>query len=84
MLTIKHIRPDGAEAIDMARRALWYPNAETLTSDGPTGSLTVITPANDSFEIDCGTVYVMNELGKTVGVYDLTPGVPRHAHRSAA
>ena len=77
MLTIKHIRHDGAEAIDVARRALWYPDADPKSSDSPTGILTVITPTSDSFNIDCGTVYVMNEQGKTVGTYDITPGAPR-------
>ena len=84
MLTIKHIRPDGAEAIDIVRRALWYPAGAIEASSSPTGTLTLITPTSDSFDIDCGTVYVMNEQGKTVGVYDITPGVPRQPHRSAA
>lgn len=84
MLTVKHIRPDGAEAIDIARRALWYPEKNPETSDSPTGILTVITPTSDSFDITSGTVYVMNDLGKTIGVYDITPGVPRQMHRSAA
>lgn len=83
MLTVKHIRHDGAEAIDIARRVLWYPN-EYPEASSPAGLLTIITPTNDSFDIDCGTVYVMNDLGKTIGVYDITPGVPRPMHRSAA
>jgi hypothetical protein len=78
MLTVKHIRFDGAETIDHAERAIFYPNAdapEQRNSPCPHwgGCITVVPPSGSHFDWRSGVVYVMNEAGSTVGKYDLGP-----------
>lgn len=82
MLTVKHIRFDGAETIDHAERVIFYPHADegNLGSiKGPMaphriGVVTAVGAISGGVDWHSGTVYVMNENGATVAKYDLGPG----------
>ncbi len=78
MLTVKHIRSDGAETTDHADRAIFYPNVEApdqINSPCPHwgGCVTVVPPSGPHFGWHSGVVYVMNANGATVAKYDLGP-----------
>jgi hypothetical protein len=75
MLTVKHIRFDGAEEIGTTSRVLFYPSdTMRMFPDAPNphlqGMVTLVSP-NGTTDIHGGIVYVMNESGKTVSKYDL-------------
>jgi hypothetical protein len=74
MLTVKHIRADGAETIDHADRVIYYPPHNYVTNElSPTphegGTLTVVGAISGGVDWMSGTVYVMNENGSTVAKY---------------
>lgn len=88
MLTVKHIRFDGAEEVDYADRVLYYPaiysedsNSGPLSS-GIGGTVTVVRSGIHSIDHRDGTVYVMNGGGATVSKYVL--GVPTSPAEGAA
>jgi hypothetical protein len=64
MLTIKHITPLGFEGVFEAREVFTEPICGRVV-------LGVISPSKEKSFIEAGTVYVMNELGKTVSVYEV-------------
>ena len=74
MLTIRTIDPDGLEVVREIRNTMLRPAKES-----PTGSpcLTYFLEHSegndwpDCVDVYCGTVYVMNESGKTVASYFL-------------
>lgn len=73
MLTIKMIRQDGSEFIEEAK-SFAYNSKEQSASNFP--SITYFTKQNDTsvvvaHDIYEGTIYVMNENGKTIGNYFL-------------
>lgn len=79
MMTIKHISLGGRETIYPAfsvefRPKGWVPNDEVTAADQPAPPSRVLGFTEDRFvvcEIQDGTVFVMNEFGKTVSRYDL-------------
>jgi hypothetical protein len=77
MLTIKHIRFDGAETIDYADRVIFYPsdNADQLNTPCPHwgGLITAVGAISGGVDWKSGVVYVMNDNGATIGKYDLGP-----------
>lgn len=79
MLTVKHIRFDGAETIDHAERVIFYPSENPDQKNTPCphwgGSVTVLEDG-DSFDWRSGVIYVMNETGATISKYDLGDGAP--------
>lgn len=72
MLTVKHIRADGAETIDRAERVIFYPpTAQSAVNPHDGGVVTAVGAISGGVDWVSGTVYVMNEHGSTVARYDL-------------
>lgn len=78
MLTVKHIRFDGAESLDHADRVLYYPSDQADVRDTPTphagGAVSLVKfghAADGEHGYHDGIVYVMNDRGATVARYDL-------------
>jgi hypothetical protein len=71
MFTVKHVSHTGIETIYPATEAVFNPN------DGSTQSLGffhyTVPGTTEIRGIEGGTVYVMNETGKTVATYRMTP-----------
>lgn len=67
MLTIRHIGNRGDESIYSVESVNWYPNAETR-------EVVAFIPNGQPWHIKEGTVYVMNDMGKTVAKYDMECG----------
>jgi hypothetical protein len=75
MLTLKHVEPDGHEGIQTARELSFNESQKQLTAFGCPGP---DEGARRDGVVNYGTgrVYVMNDNGKTVAVYDLYQGEP--------
>lgn len=79
MLTIKHISLSGREVHYLGHEVEFMPtqrNAETKTrspieSAHSGGTVTVLRETRVPIALEGGTVFVMNDLGKTVSRYDL-------------
>jgi hypothetical protein len=75
MLTVKHINMIGTETIITAKRVIFYqPNQQAPATPNPHsgGMITIVPPVGDVHEdIGDGTVFVMNDAGKTISRYDL-------------
>lgn len=73
MLTVKHIRFDGAETIDHAERVIFYPDDEAQVADSPhlSGVVTAVGAISGGVDWHSGVVYVMNDNGSTIAKYDL-------------
>lgn len=80
MLTIKHVEASGYESIRQAHSVSYKPKGYAPGGDTPTGNakLEVFGCTGDGGPVSdgwcCyadGKVYVMNDAGSTVGVYDL-------------
>lgn len=76
MLTVKHIRFDGAESIDYCQRVLFNPSVNRGQLDTPCphwdGWVSLIDAIRGrNIDYDSGIVYVMNEAGSTISKYDL-------------
>lgn len=81
MLTIKHIEVNGCESLNTAESVSFYPKGQDIGR--PDLQATVdSSPQLVAFGGSCklsgdhstygsGVVYVMNDAGKTVGVYEL-------------
>jgi hypothetical protein len=70
MLTVKHIAVSGEEMIYPTPRVNFVPStAKEAASNGD--SLWIYDETGRAHELYGGTVYVMNENGKTVSRYDL-------------
>lgn len=85
MLTVKHIRFDGAETIDHAERVIFYPD-DSCEGGGSRpavphlrGVVTLVGATSGGVDWHSGLIYVMNENGATVAKYDLGPGVSSNA-----
>lgn len=73
MLAVKHIQLSGHEEIYLTNRVSYQPNYVPVNTAGVKGEPCVWVDHGDapSTSIFGGTVFVMNELGKTVSRYDL-------------
>jgi len=86
MLTVKHIALSGRETIHLAHEVTFIPTdaASNMKTRSPIesahegGRLEIVTPYHVPGEpgghvmgLEGGTVFVMNEVGKTVSRYDL-------------
>jgi len=76
MLTVKQVRFDGAETVDVAERVIYYPSDRADMRGTPTpyaGGAIALVKAGVADEIMfCdGNIYVMNDHGATVAKYDL-------------
>jgi hypothetical protein len=75
MLTVKHIRFDGAETVDVAERVIFYPSDKADMSGTPTpyagGSVSLVGARAAIGDYHHGVVYVMNDKGATISKYDL-------------
>jgi hypothetical protein len=86
MLTVKHIAADGREGLYQAYEVNFAPTPEAqrvktrspIESAHAGGSVMLIKPAMNPGEIgsytlglEGGTIFVMNDVGKTVSRYDL-------------
>lgn len=65
MLTIRHIEVSGHEEIMTTPRVSYHPRTPEMTRE----CVFWETVSGQTIEMDSGTVYVMNENGKTVAVY---------------
>lgn len=86
MLTVKHIRHDGAETIDSAERVIFYAPEGMDSTPTPHvgGSITAVNRGGIEAEWFSGTVYVMNERGATIAKYDMGGGpAPRPITQAA-
>ena len=73
MLAVKHIQLSGHEEIYLTNRVSYEPNFMPTNTAGVSGRPYVWLDGADkpSQQLDGGTVFVMNEMGKTVTRYDL-------------
>ena len=84
MLSVKHVEPSGDESLFLANQTAFYRRGElTGRADGPPDEKHPVViaygvPGPDEgarkdgvVHIGDGTVYVMNDSGKTIAVYDL-------------
>lgn len=72
MFSVKHITLDGTETLHQSAYVQFKPafdEARALIKHGD--ELSVASVALDHMQITGGTVFVMNEAGKTVARYDL-------------
>lgn len=88
MLTVKHVSPSGNELVFPALEVAYNPHHfESAAVDGPSAPMGYVwytpptAPSDPRYgtpihRLDNGTVYVMNEAGKTVSVYRLANGDP--------
>ena len=65
MLTIRHIEASGHEEIVTTSRVSYHPRTPDITRE----CVFWETTSGQTIEMDSGTVYIMNENGKTVAVY---------------
>lgn len=81
MLTIKNVLPNNDEEVFTARRLTFSPARVIKNETGQTGHPTQLpdeifaetdTPTKDVVVLDKGTVYVMNDNGRTVATYHLS------------
>lgn len=70
MLTVKHIRLSGAEDLYPSPTVRYSPGEDKQTHGHPA---TVWITKADGFELPLtgGTIFVMNDFGKTVARYDI-------------
>lgn len=73
MLTVKHIRLCGVEDIYETQECRYTPatNSQVLAAAGQSQTDTPDTLWVDAGPLTGGTVFVMNEAGRTVSRYDL-------------
>jgi hypothetical protein len=69
MFTVKHISLTGSEEIHQSNACRFTPERHQLTSDQPPNSPATVWI--DTGPLTGGTVFVMNDAGKTVSRYDL-------------
>ena len=78
MLTVKFVDIDGTELIQEARCVQFNPERESRNPHGSAlpsieGREVIVTRVdNNVFSVVVGTVYVMNDTGRTVSKYDLS------------
>ncbi len=74
MMTIRHVAPSEHEVVIQTRRVELYPKS---TSSEGVPSVFYERDDGSTDEITQGTVYVMNDNGKTVAVYHLRYSEPK-------
>lgn len=77
MFTVKHIRETGdhfyfAKHIRFAPEAIGFYGDCGVESKGSVWLENDLVPGVDPVILNCGTVYIMNEMGKTISKYDLS------------
>ena len=72
MLTIKHIGDGGRESVVTVVSVSFEPDNNTLIGCGPN--------CVEMIRFQSGHAYVMNDLGKTVAVYNLRPMKKQEQH----
>lgn len=79
MMTIKHITPSGAEFVFPATRINYVPLDATRLKgrDEPPATLWHYNAEGSAVPITDGSVYVMNEHGRTVARYTLSDNGPQ-------
>ena len=83
MFTVRYVESDGHETIIQSNRVTAVPSQNVggkghRVSDGFASQVFYDQPDGSTFLVDTGSVYVMNDLGKTVAVYHLDKGqVPK-------
>lgn len=70
MLTLRHVEQNGYESLVLAESASFDKKENILRGFGIPGSNAAIS--NGVMAYGDGTVYVMNDNGKTVAVYNLS------------
>ncbi len=73
MLTVKYIQPDGIQNVFEVYEVVMAPSERV---SGAIGNVTFVRPKSPSDQgnlvnVSCGTVYVMNQSGKTVATYEM-------------
>lgn len=76
MLTVKYINPDGINTVFEAHEVVMAPSERV---SGAIGHVSFVRPKSPSdngnlVQVSCGTVYVMNQYGKTVATYEMEDG----------
>jgi hypothetical protein len=75
MFTVTNVTPSGEEMVVQARQVSYNPKSFFGSDDGATGGLEQAVFADGGVEgtvkFTEGTVYVMNDSGKTVAKYSL-------------
>ncbi len=66
MLTVRHIKANGEEVLEQVDRIEFKPEAA-----GPGSGAINAERLDDRLQFTGGTIFVMNDLGKTVARYDL-------------
>lgn len=74
MLTVKYFHPDGTQNVFEAHEVVMAPSERASGSIGSVSFVRPKTPADSGtlVNVSVGTVYVMNDTGKTVATYDLS------------
>ena len=73
MFTVKQIQNTGHEEIYAAQRVSYQPKWSPPNTAGMMIPCVFVHHASGTEIIDGGTVYVMNDAGKTINRYDLGP-----------
>jgi hypothetical protein len=68
MLTIKHVKIGGDEVLEQVDRAEFRPKEAGASYEG---GRVLAERLNESLTFTGGTIFVMNDFGKTVARYDL-------------
>ena len=86
MFTVKHISNhcEDLYTAESVRHTSTAPFSVTADGNASTGTLELILEDDSAKYLDCGTVYVMNDMGKTVAKYALTYYEPRVTQQEAA
>ncbi len=74
MMTIRHVAPSTHEMVIQTRRVELYPK---FASSDEVPAVFYERDDGSSVEVTEGTVYVMNDNGKTVAVYHLKHSEPK-------
>lgn len=73
MMTVKHVSPEGNEALYPATEVSYSPLAGSTVPNSHGCVWYQVPETREIRSIEGGTVYVMNEAGATVAKYRMTP-----------
>lgn len=77
MFTVKHISPDGSEQLWTATEVKYDPRYGSAgVGTSATGKVEIDFASGGSWHLYEGTVFVMNDAGKTVQRYNLSEPAP--------